>query len=177
MVARAMSPCSRRTHAPSFRSMAGKRITISADEGSRLPFQEIGNQPQAQPLTLFRMELRADRGVASDDRSKPASIIDIGKDVLRLRSLQMKGVHEIGVQAIGAERNIAKQRMRLARIERVPPHVRYLQAGIAGRNAIDLARNPAQTIGNLIFAPAVGHQLHANADTEEWTRPPPHRFG
>src|SRR5262249_53494755 len=41
------------------------------------------------------------------------------------------------------------------------------QVWIRRRNAGDFTFNPAETRSYLIFAPAVCHQLHANADTEE----------
>src|SRR5215813_4244788 len=159
-----MSPCSSRTHAPSLRSMAGKRITtilaqrrsparhrthvwttgvdraafrapgaIEPKGASRLPLQEVGDQPQAQPLALLRVER----------------------------------MHEISVQALRPDGDALEQRMRPARIERVPAHMRDLQTWIRRRDAFDLARDPAQPRRHLVFAAALGHELHADANAEE----------
>ena len=57
--------------------------------------------------------------------------------------------------------------MRAALVERVPAHVRDLQLRIARRDAVDLAGNPARALDHLVFAAALGHQLHADADAEE----------
>ena len=57
--------------------------------------------------------------------------------------------------------------MRPPRVERVPAHVRNLQARIGRRDAVDLARDPAEPLDHLVFAAALGHQLHADADAEE----------
>src|SRR5690242_11064079 len=77
---------------------------------------------------------------------------------------------EIGVQPLLAERKPFEQRVRTQWRERVPAHVRNLQAGIVRRDAVHLSGDPPESIRHLIFAPALGHQLHADADPEE--RPP-----
>ena len=45
--------------------------------------------------------------------------------------------------------------------------MRNLQARIARRDAIDLARDPTETLFHLIFEAALCHELHADADAEE----------
>src|SRR5947209_4229729 len=45
--------------------------------------------------------------------------------------------------------------------------MRDLQAWLGGRDAVDLASNPAEAFRHLIFAPALGHELHADADAKE----------
>src|SRR6516162_6574899 len=81
-------------------------------------------------------------------------------------------MHEIAVQPLGSERNTGKKRMRPPRMKRVPSHVRDFQIGIGWLDAIDLARDPAQALRDLVFPPAFGHELHANADAKE--RPAAH---
>src|SRR6516164_9293332 len=98
---------------PSLRSMAGNRIT-KAGSGSRLPFEEIRNQAQTQPLAFFRMKLGARSGVVGNDRGNWPTIVGIGNEVGIIRSQQMKGVHKIGMQALGTKRDAAQQGMRPA---------------------------------------------------------------
>ncbi len=74
---RVMSPCSKRTHWPSFRSMAGKR--------SRLPLQKIRDQRQAEFLALLGVKLRADDIVAADDRGHGAAIVGFRHEIGALR--------------------------------------------------------------------------------------------
>ena len=97
MVARAMSPCSRRTARPSFRSMAGNRITeltrlghwpTNAAIGHRpigrrsgLPIQEIGDQRKPKFLALFRVELRAGHVVARDHGGDRPAIVGLGHQI------------------------------------------------------------------------------------------------
>ena len=66
--------------------------------------------------------------------------------------------------------------MRPQRGERVPAHVGNLQVGVARGDAVDLAGNPAQSFAHPIFAAALGHQLHADADAEERPALATHRF-
>src|SRR5262249_44167484 len=163
-----MSPCSRRTHAPSLTSMAGNRITtrLATDGPLWFPLEEIGDQLEAEALALLRMELGADHGVAADDGGEGPAVIGFGDDVRRLGRPEVERVHEIGVRALRPERDAVEQRMRAALIERIPAHVRNLQARVGGRDAIDLARDPAEPRRHLVLAPALGHQLHADADAE-----------
>src|SRR3546814_14727685 len=98
-----MSPSLRRTHWPSFRSMAGKRIISSVlllRGPSRLPAQEIGNQGKAQRLALFRVELRPDHVVAPDKGRHRPAVTGGGDDVRGVFCRQMIRVDEIGVQSV-----------------------------------------------------------------------------
>ena len=52
-------------------------------------------------------------------------------------------------------------------LERVPAHVRDLQRRVARRDPVDLAGDPAEPVGDLVFAAALGHELHADADAEK----------
>ncbi len=85
-------------------------------------------------------------------------------------------MHEIGMQAPRPERDPVEQRMRPAGVERVPAHVRNLQLRIGRRDAVDLAGNPTQALDHLVFAAALRHQLHADADAEERPALATHRF-
>ena len=49
--------------------------------------------------------------------------------------------------------------------ELVPAHMRH--AHLAWIERHDIARNPAQSLGHLIFEAARRHQLHADADSEQ----------
>src|SRR5919204_2325692 len=74
---------------------------------------------------------------------------------------------KISMQSVAAERNALEQRVRLARGERIPAHMRNFQVRIGWRDLVDLAGNPAESLGYFIFTPALGHQLHADANPEE----------
>ena len=76
-------------------------------------------------------------------------------------------MHEIGVQALRPERQTVHQLVRTRDVERVPAHVRDFQLRIARHDAVDLAGDPAEPVGDLIFAAALGQKLHADADAEE----------
>src|SRR5205085_10534601 len=89
------------------------------------------------------------------------------RDKTILVRVELIGVHEIPVQPLDPERNAIEQRVWLARVERIPAHMWDLQAWITRRDAVDLAANPAKAFDHLIFAPALGHQLHADTDAEE----------
>src|SRR4029450_10709369 len=200
-----MSPFSTRTHAPSLRSMAGKRITtilaqpysparhrthvwttgvdrarlrapgaLEPKGASRLPLQEIGDQPQAQPLALLRVELRSDHRVAADDRGEGAAVVRFGDEITARRRLEVERMQQISVQALRPDGDALEQRMRPARIERVPAHMRDLQTWIRRLNTLDLARNPAQPLRHLVFAAAFGHELHAHTNAEDRPAAPAH---
>ncbi len=58
--------------------------------------------------------------------------------------------------------------MRAQGVEVVPAHVRNFQRGIGRGDGADLAGNPAEAIGDFELEAAARHQLHADADAEEW---------
>src|SRR5258707_10900025 len=76
-------------------------------------------------------------------------------------------MHEISVLTLRSDGDAVEQWMRPARVERIPTHVRDFQIPVRGCDPFDLARDPAQTLRYLIFAAALGHTLHADADPEE----------
>ena len=47
------------------------------------------------------------------------------------------------------------------------PMCGIFRLGVVRRDAVDLAGNPAEALDHLVFAAALGHQLHADADAEE----------
>ena len=83
------------------RLKARQCATAAQNSASRLPLQEIGDQPQAQPLALLRVELGAGHVVAADDRGDRAAVVGLGDEIGALGRLRWIGVHEIGVQAVG----------------------------------------------------------------------------
>src|SRR3569833_479662 len=184
--ARAMSPCSRRTHWPFFRSTAGNRIIgkLSSSRSSPrrgaqyswLPLQEIRNQRLVEALALLGMELRADRSVLGNDCGDRPAIIGPRQHVILVHRIEVIGVHEIGVAAFRSERQPLQHRMLLHQIERVPAHVRDLQALVARRDLLDIAGNPVEAVGRDVLLAAGRHQLHADTDAEEWSRLVAHRF-
>ena len=112
----------------------------------------------------------------ADDRGDRAAIVGLGHEIGALRHLELIGVHEIGVQALRPERQAVDQLVRPRDIERVPAHVRNFQLRIARRDAIDFAGDPAQPLGDFVFAAALGQKLHADADAEERPALAMHRF-
>ena len=96
-----------------------------------------------------------------------AAVVGLGDEIGALGRLEMIRVHEIGVQPVRADVDAVEQRMRPLRVERVPAHMRDLQRRVRRRDAVDLAGDPAQSRGHLVFAAALGHELHADADAEE----------
>src|SRR6202051_205124 len=183
-VARAMSPCCRRTARPSLRSMAGNRITVQGlwlrgvvkAMSSRIPLQKVRDQRQTKLLAFLRMELRAENIVARHDRGDRAAVLGIGHKIGALRRIELIRVHEIGVPALWAECQAVEHRVRSRHIERVPAHMRDFQVRIARHNAIDFAGDPAQALGDLVFTAAFGQELHADANAEERPASLPHRL-
>src|SRR5215510_3907891 len=114
------------------------------------------------------MELRAHDGVAADDGGHWPAVLRLRDEVASFELRTAERVHEIGVQSFGSDCDAVEQWMRLHRIERVPAHMRDLQAQIGRCNAIDLAWDPAEPFDHFVFAPTLGHELHADADSEEW---------
>src|SRR5262249_10891170 len=127
-VARPMSPCSRRTHTPSLRSMAGNRIKAlalrhsrgGAVDMSRLPPQEICDQGKSQLLALFRMKLCAGIIITPDQGRDRSTIVAIGDQIGRVLDLQMVTMDEIGVQASGPQRDAVEEGMRPLGFKRIP---------------------------------------------------------
>src|ERR1043166_5386224 len=111
-----MSPCSSRTARPSFRSMAGNRITASTSENSR--------SARGRAAGFFRMKLCADHIVTANDGRERAAVVGLRDQVGALLRLELVGVHEIAVQSLRPERDAVEQRMRAELVERVPAHVR-----------------------------------------------------
>src|SRR5690349_8866671 len=115
-----MSPCSRRTQLPSFRSIAGNKIIRNAalelrgpNYGVQLrgPSQEVRDQREAELLAFLGMELRADDIVTPDHRGDRATIFGLRNDVALVLRVELIRMHEIGVQALRPERNAGKHRM------------------------------------------------------------------
>src|SRR3954452_17211586 len=104
--------------------------TTARSSASRFPFQEVRDQPQAQALALFRVELGADHGVTANDGGDRTARVRLGDETGALGRLEMIRVYEIGVQSVRADIDTVEQRMRPLCIERVPAHMRDLQARV-----------------------------------------------
>src|SRR5262245_40360002 len=68
---------------------------------SGLPAQEVGDQAQAGGLALLGMELRAGEIVPPDDGGDRTAIVGPCQHRLGSHRLELEGVHEVGVVAIG----------------------------------------------------------------------------
>src|SRR5579863_7926846 len=119
---------------------------------------------QSRHLALLGMELRADHVLAPDDCGDPAAILGVGKNVAFILAGEAEGMDEIGVTSAGKS---GEHGMAGARLELVPAHMRHLERGVRRRNGHDLALEPAEPFGDLELAPALGHELHPDADAEE----------
>src|SRR5580704_3637726 len=174
-VARAMSPCCRRTARPSLRSMAGNRITaqglrlrgVVTAMSSRIPLQKVRDQRQTKLLAFLRMELGAENIVARHDRGDGTAVLGVGHQIGALRGIELIRVHEIGMPALWAECQAIEHRVRSRDIERVPAHVRDFQVRVSRHDAIDFAGDPAKALGDFVFTAALGQELHADANAEE----------
>src|SRR5260370_37131776 len=170
-----MSPCSRRTHTPSFRSIAGNRIKAlalrrsygGAVDISRPPPEEICDQGKSQLLALFRMKLRTGIIIAPDQGRDRSTIVAIRHQIGRVLDLQVVTMDEICVQAGRPQRNAVEEGMRPVDFKRIPTHLGDLESRISGIDAANLPADPAHSIGYRIFAAALSHELHADADTEK----------
>src|SRR5262249_56015733 len=100
---------------------------------------------KTEPLALFRVKLRANHVVASDNGSERAAIVSLRNQVVALRCFQFVRVHEIRMQSIGSHRYTGKERMVFQYIERIPAHMRNLQIPTPHPNAIDFASHPPPT--------------------------------
>ncbi len=83
---------------------------------------------------------------------------------------------EIGVQAVGPGSDPVENRVGALRLERVPAHVRDLEPRIGGPDRRDVAGNPAEALGGLVFEAAGREQLRPDADAEERLALLPHRL-
>src|SRR5260370_11343083 len=183
-VARPMSPCSRRTHTPSFRSIAGNRINAlalrhssgGAVDMSRLPPEEICDQGKSQLLALFRMKLRTGIIAAPDQGRDRSTIVAIRHQIGRVLDLQVVTMDEIRVQAGRPQRNAVEEGMRPVGFKRIPTHMGNLESRITGVGAANLPADPAHSIGYRIFAAALSHELHADADAQKGPAVPADRL-
>ncbi len=78
------------------------------------------------------------------------------------------------MQAPLAERNAMGECMGLVLVQRVPAHMRNLQGGIDGPDAIHGAWQPAQPSGHTVFRALRRQQLHADADAQKRHSVAPH---
>src|SRR4051812_27246710 len=94
---------------------------------SRLPLQKIRDQRQPELLALLRMELRAHCRVARNDRGYRTAVVGVGNQTILVR-VELIRVHEIAVKAARSKRDAVEQGVMATLVERIPAHVRNLQA-------------------------------------------------
>ena len=117
------------------------------------------------------MELRSGDIAARHGCGDRAAIVGDGQHVVVALRLEMVGVHEIGMQPVGARADPGKQRMVALELDRVPADLRDFQRRIGRLDLLDVAGDPAEAARHGLFQPALRHQLHADADAEERPRP------
>src|SRR5262252_8452430 len=115
------------------------------------------------------MKLRARAIVARHHGGDRAAVVRLRNQTSAVGRVEVKGMHEIGVQPLRPGSDAVEQRVRTERVESVPTHVRDLETWILRLDAVDFAGNPTESFGDHVFAPALGHELHADADAEERT--------
>src|SRR5262245_12597810 len=76
-------------------------------------------------------------------------------------------MHEIRMQSTSAHRYSGEERVTFQHIESIPAHMRNFQIRTRRRNTIDFTRDPPKTWCYFVFASALRHQLHSDADAEE----------
>src|SRR5689334_9031977 len=142
-VAVCMRPCSRRTQAPSFRSIAGMISMECGAESRGIPVGEIAEQLEPRDARFLGMELRRENIIAGDRRGKVVRIAGRCGGERGHARLAVEAVHEIEAAAVG---DPPPQRVRPRLPDLVPAHVRNLEAGFP-RKCAHHARQQRETRG------------------------------
>src|SRR5690606_2484942 len=106
-VSSSMRPCFRRTHLPSFRSMAGiSCITIllrceTGQAALRLPAQEVLQQHQAVRRAFLGVELHRENVAARGGGGEPHTVIATARHLILRQLHYMVGVHKVEAAEIG----------------------------------------------------------------------------
>src|SRR3990167_1882878 len=177
-----MSPFSRRTQWPSFRSMAGISSMAGAaarwgvggiERGSGLPGEEVAIQGQALVGTLLGMELGGKNVIPRHCAGKALTVLGEARDVARVRRRGVITVHEVEPAAVG---HALPDRMwraaRRLREDLVPAHLRHLVAAAVGLDAafeleaLHAARDQAEA-GCVLLLTVVEQHLHAHAHAHQ----------
>ena len=122
------------------------------------------------------MKLRARNIVTPDHGGDGAAVVGGGDDHIRLRGFQFVGMHEIGVQTLVAGGDARQQRMGHAQVEGVPAHMRHLEAGIIGRDGLNVPGDPVESCGHLMLEAPGRQQLHAHANAQKGFAARQHRL-
>src|SRR5262249_33599485 len=142
-----------------------RRADHKGARGSHL--QKGGRAPGGGRWAFFGVD-RGPRGrAARDSGGRRPAVVRLRNEIALARGAQMIGVDEIGVPTLRTEGQVLEDGMWLARIERVPTHVWDFQIGVGRADTVDLTCYPPQTPRDPVFAPGIGHELHAHADAEE----------
>ncbi len=129
----------------------------------RVPGEEIGEDLQADLLAFFGVELGAGAVGGGDHGDDGGAVVGGGDDLFRVAAGEGVGVDEIGMVA-GDE--AVEERVGAGGEEQIiPAHVGQAE-GFCGEER-DFAFDPAEAWGGFVFEAALGHELHADADTEE----------
>src|SRR6185437_16071827 len=111
------------------------------------------------------MELHADQIVTRNRRGDRPAIVRSRQHIALPGAGERIGMHEI---RMGMRRQTFGHRVGAHECQLVPTDLRNLECGIRRRHAHHLAANPAQYTVISEFAAHIRHQLHADADAEEW---------
>src|SRR5215467_12223011 len=134
---------------------------------SRLPPEEICDQGKSQLLALLWVKLRTGIIAAPDQGRDRSAIVAIRHQILRVLDLQVVTMDEIGVEAGWPQRNAVEEGMRPVGFKCIPAHMGDFESRITGVDAANLPADPAHSVGDCIFAAALSHELHADADTQK----------
>src|SRR5258706_15475810 len=165
-VALSMRPCSRRTQAPSFRSIAGMMIMGCWGAILGIPGGEVAKEREPRVAALLGMELRRENIIPRDGRGKGIGIVRLSRGDRTLGRLAIEAVHEIEPARV---LDALPQRVRGDLAHLVPAHVGNLHARPA-LEALHLAPNQREP-GRVAFGAALEEHLLADAKAEEGLAP------
>src|SRR5688572_29984618 len=122
-VAVLMSPCFRRTHRPSFRSIAGMMSK------SRTPAHEIGEELQAGGLAFFGVELDGKNVIPCHRAGKGPAVHRRGRGEGGVLRRRIVAVHEVEPAAVADPLPYRVPMVGLGLVDFVPSHMRNLEPG------------------------------------------------
>src|SRR5581483_4932903 len=146
-------------------SRVGMTRVLTGIDGLRSERQEIAQQAEAGALALLGMELHAHQMAALDRGDKAAIRRRRGQHVLVILAVIAIGMDEVEVRPLI---DIAPERRRFPRRGLVPSDMRDAVFRIRGLKRHDRTGDEIQTLGGAELLAVAGHELHAEADAEEW---------
>ena len=171
-VARAMSPCSRRTHRPSLGRWRGQS---GASHGSDcrhrghhgFHFRKLAISASPSFWLFSGWNCVPAHVVARDDGGDRPAIVGLRHEVGVVGGLELDRSARNRHAGRPARAGCRRAADAAARRRACSSPCAGSSAPGRRRDPVDLARDPAEPVGDLVLAAALGHQLHADADAEE----------